>query len=811
MKSDGGGRYWLCKGFVVAILAGVALLSEGVAMGQPNATNYFRPWTIPGLDVDLTNDWTDVNDPPAQGSVPAAQWIRYVDSVAGSDANEGLTPSTAVATIARAWDLLQGKRYQAYGHTQAPFAASIRLMRGSTFTERLGPIPDQGKEVVGGRGEMMPLVIEAWPRPGMPGGSVSRPVVRLPVDSNGVGTAPGWLMPGSALNSTDNEWGGDIWVIGLEITSQTIPGGVAAEWPALEPETGIKKDGAAGARYLLEDLYIHDVGSPFSFNGVVENQPERHISGVTIRRCVFERSWARTARQEDAPQIANHSGGGYFSKCKWVLYEENTMDQMGWSHLQGHPLLTEYGFKDAIKDAGLAPKNVFNHGLYMTQFNENVLVRNNIIARPSHNAIQSRGGSQRIENNLILCAPVGISLGHAQNQGQPACGFYDYATFVSQGWPLPPGCNPSNPPIPCGGCGSNQTTHFAHDPLFWRGQCKFNVILNGANVDRWQADPATGEVFAIEVDGDIRGRGLTISRCKMRDPNNVSYDYCEQTQLITSGPNVGGYAWETVRAGTVFKNLIANNDDGRENQAAGIYVDDDGDSAPNPAWISSYQAHIHNNIVYNWLGANPTGCLAVHINNSKTFSSGLEIRPPFCLITPGTTPPEGLDSEGPLGSDFQFENNHFIQDGYRKIGRARWNPVGGAWTNNLYFSKEQPSKRYQVQLLQTPPNEPFKSPENNSAYLGDDGWKYATNESSASEISTPPAYPDPTRTIGTYIEYQLNDDPGGSTQIDWTIRLMQLCAQQRRGNWNQALTASAINHYMRDGFGLVYAEEQTCP
>ncbi len=786
-------------------------------MGQPNATEYFRPWTIPGLDVDLSNDWTDPCDPPGQGNpndpahwVPGPHWIRYVDSVSGSDANDGLTPSTAVATIAKAWDILLAKRYQAYGSTSAAFSARIRLMRGSTFVEQIGPLPNGGQEKVGGRGTMMPIVVEAWPRPGMAGGNADRPIVQLPVNNAGVGTADGWQLGGSGADPTASDWGGDIWIIGLEITSQLIPGGPAQGWVPLKPATAVRKADAVGARFLIEDVYMHDLGSPFSFDGKVNTQPERYITGVTIRRCVFERTWGRTANQEDPPQQANHSGGGYFSKCKWVLFEENTMDQIGWSHLQGHPLISH--FDDAIKDAGLAPKNVFNHGLYITQSTENLLARNNIIARPSHNGIQSRGNSQRIENNLILCAPVGISLGHAQNQGQPSCSYYCYSTFISQGWPLNQGWpvppSPHDPPR-CGGCASSQTTHIAYHPYFWRGQCKFNVILNGANVDRWvQKQGVTSEII---VDGDIRGRGLTISRSRMEDISGNSYDYCERSQLITSGPNTGGYAWETVRAGTVYKNLIANNEDGREAQAAGILVDDDMDDAPNPAWIAHYQAHINNNIVYNWLGANPTGCFAIHINNGKTYFSDTAIKPPFCLTNP-SNPLQGLDAEGPLGADFTFENNHFIQNGVRKIGRARWNPVGGTWLNNLYYSQEpKPEKRYQVQVAVPPPTQPFISPSIESTFLGSDGWRNATTESSTSELISAPAYPDPSRNIRTYMEYELGVIPSGSTQVEWAIDLMAMCSQQRRGNWDPALTAAVINQYMRDGFGMVYSEEQTCP
>ena len=638
------------------------------------------------------------------------------------------------------------------------------------------------------------MVIEAWPYPvGESGTPLPRPVIRVPVDNEGRSEAPAFQINGDV---------GDIWVIGLEITSAPIPPTAVrgAGFVPVEPKEAFVKEGFPGSRFLFEDLYIHDVSSGFDING---NMPDPAspsypqipgIKGLTIRRCIIQHTWSRNLEVGFGHPQGSDAGGAYLGGTLWTLVEENFMDQVGWSHLANHPLVIEPLHVPAVENSEglvLAPKTVFNHGLYVPASSEHVLIRNNIVARPSHNAIQSRGSAQRVENNLVLNAPVGISLGHAQNQGNPNGGEYKCNSFPS--------------PCPC----SSSTLPCAHYEKFWRGQCAYNVVMNGANVDEWiyhDTDPLPGpnhesfETDQILINGNVRGRGITISRSRMQDRNGNSFNYCERTKQ--SGPDL---VFELVNAGEVFRNLILNNEDGREAAGAGIYSEDDQDNAPSPAWIVSYQALIHDNIVYNWLGAKPTGSLAVNILNSKTV---------FGPTAPFLAP----KSEGPLGSGFRFVNNHFIQDSdYSRVAGARWNPVNvnnplsntSSWVNNLYFSRKKANERYLVQ-----PASPVYNPDTGqaiSAFSGANGWQIATGETTAAELHAPPAYSDPDRNLYTYMQFELGLSPSTQSMEELVPEFMNECATQGRGKWRPGLTANAFNTYMRAGFGITIVEPTSCP
>ncbi len=61
-------------------------------------------------------------------------------------------------------------------------------------------------------------------------------------------------------------------------------------------------------------------------------------------------------------------------------------------------------------------------------------------------------------------------------------------------------------------------------------------------------------------------------------------------------------------------------------------------------------------------------------------------------------------------------------------------------------------------------------------------------------MATAPSYVDPDRTIETYLA-----SLGLTTDTD---RFVAELKQQSKFNWNEALTAATINHYIRQGFCL---------
>lgn len=75
------------------------------------------------------------------------------------------------------------------------------------------------------------------------------------------------------------------------------------------------------------------------------------------------------------------------------------------------------------------------------------------------------------------------------------------------------------------------------------------------------------------------------------------------------------------------------------------------------------------------------------------------------------------------------------------------------------------------------------------------GWKTATGDNDATTVA--PDFPDPTRCIESYVDYlQLT---GTDTKVDKFIKALE---GQSKANWNPALTAPAVNDWLRAGFGL---------
>lgn len=78
-----------------------------------------------------------------------------------------------------------------------------------------------------------------------------------------------------------------------------------------------------------------------------------------------------------------------------------------------------------------------------------------------------------------------------------------------------------------------------------------------------------------------------------------------------------------------------------------------------------------------------------------------------------------------------------------------------------------------------------------------------TGETTASEASTPPAYPDPSRDVWAYMKWELGISPQSTNAEEVTAEFMALCSQQCRGNWFLEYTADVVNDYIRAGFGVV--------
>ena len=722
-NGPGGGA--IALGAVMPHGLGVALAQENepcnvVGTCTANVNGYFRP-------ARTTDGWTIVPQEDCDTK------IVYVADAAngGNDLNLG-GPNDPVLTMQRAFARLHALR----GGQQVALDARIRIYRGSVFDGfNLSPNANDGK--FGGKGPDDPLVIQAWPNPNDPRPEFQqpRPIFKLPADSdessNNFGNmiSEGYRFSGGGLCPSNLEWGGDTWIIGLEITSQKIE--YAGEfYPPIGTKSAFEYEQGKGGRILIEDCYVHDMGSFGNFSG--DESENKAIAGLTIRRNVISRTWTRAWHKEpgeegpnyDAPmdqhRRASRSGGLYISQAKWALVEENFLNQCGWSH-ESNDLVAM-----VVRYNPLSPKSFYSQAMYIQPSSEHVLIRSNVVSEPAHAGIQSRGNLQRIEDNLVLEAPMGISMGHAENQ-------------PSNGTVIP--------------------------ERYWRGSTSNNVILNGENLDSWLIN-ASGGLAGFDLGEDNRGVGMSLSRCRR-----------------FSGINGDGPAWnyfedgQQFEAGTVFNNLVAHNDTGKWGLATGILSDDDRGNTT-PSLVAKYSARVFNNVVINWKSGTGSGGYCIHISNTQ----GQQIFP--------------------LGPAFEFTGNYFVQPGANMVGRARWNPVGGTWDANWYYTAvTDPAQRYEVKpfgsSISTPPQSaPFTG-------AGNTNWKAATGETTVGEATVVPSrITDPTRNLNSYMLHANLTTISAGSQKKAAQHYMLLSEQQRRGNWNPALLAQNASQYIRAGYGL---------
>jgi hypothetical protein len=231
-------------------------------------------------------------------------------------------------------------------------ADQLLLNRGDVWRETLG---EWSK---GGRNAQEPMVIGAY-------GTGARP--RL---ETGTKTA---LSISSA--STDVQ---HLSILGLHlVASARVPG--TADFVA-------GSDGGNGLRILtnVDDLLVEDcVIQAYETNVLLQdhNGPQHN---VVIRRSSIL----------DAYSVGKgHSQGLYAYGVDGLLLEGNLFDHNGWSETV----------------AG-APATVFNHNIYLSSHNANVVIRENVIANASSHGLQARSGG-RVENNVFLDNPIGMTFG----------------------------------------------------------------------------------------------------------------------------------------------------------------------------------------------------------------------------------------------------------------------------------------------------------------------------------------------------------------------------------------------------------------
>jgi hypothetical protein len=716
---------------VIAAIMTVATVfwvsSGSPAFAQCNdACGYFTP-------PRDSNGWTSIPDNEILVAHPVLYpvgspglMIFYVCSSTGNDMNDGLQESTAFATMDRAWQAVKASRV---GSQWAAVNARIRVRRGSVLFGRIGPDNIHGE--FGGAGANTPLVIQAWPV--APQGTIDdRPRFILPTNAQGEMTSFGVRFGGSeCFAGYGGGWRGDIWLIGLNITAAKVDG----KYEPWYTEPAIYASSGKGARLLVEDCYVHDMGALGKFSG----NTGFPLRGITIRRNVVARTWQRFGGEDNSVNkfVSQRIKGEaiWVNNCEWVLIEDNSFIANGWNRSYS-PLIN--GSCPMI-----APKNYLSQGLYITEAAKHVTVQNNVIVEPAHAGIQSRGNYQRIHNNLILSAGWGIGLGHPMNQD-----------------------------------GGPDATRL------WRGECAYNVIINGANYDRfiptYPNQPET-KWEDVEIEGVGLGVGISLSRCQRFAAPNQPWQYVERPPGATQC-----YLYP---ASTVHHNLVFNNEDGKGGNFAGLYINDDKGVPPAQAAIDigSYTAIVHDNVIANWTGAGAVGCFALNVMNERA---------------------ETVNAMNPL---FVIARNVFFQpDKTRFVANTRFNPPGGTWSingvGNLYATgNENEALVYKVPPI-IPGQTPFPQPAPYEGPMAQSrSWQQATSDASFSQLPSADyqsVFSGGGRTLREYMDQISLNYGNASREIEYARAFGEYCELQRRGDWDVARTAASVNAFLREGFDL---------
>lgn len=230
----------------------------------------------------------------------------------------------------------------------------LLLKRGDTFSGGEG----LGHWTKSGRSPAEPMLIASY------GTSTVRPIIKAG-NYNGIYTQDS-TRPGN-----------NVAIVGLYFYANTRD----PKSPDFTPRSISNANGISwmsGSNILVEDTVTDGFATNIIFSaayGPVEN--------VTVRRCVIINAYA----------VSGHSQGLFVGGVKGrFVIEDNVFDHNGWSEL----------FADG-------EETIFNHNIYISSA-EDLIARNNILARASSHGLQARHGGDIIDN-LFLRNSIGLSYG----------------------------------------------------------------------------------------------------------------------------------------------------------------------------------------------------------------------------------------------------------------------------------------------------------------------------------------------------------------------------------------------------------------
>jgi hypothetical protein len=452
--------------------------------------------------------------------------VVYVSSMLGNDIFNGLCPTRPLNAIAGACG--PKKTLQAgYDQLRNGHPDWLLLRRGNVWKDEFFPNWDKS-----GRSPAQKMLLGSY------GTSTQRPVI---MTGNNTG-----------LYATDIQ---NFAIVGIEFSDPRRDplspqfrreGVLAGSPPAIRMLYGIRN-------VLVEDMKISNHSMTFEGSNATNNNENAtyyngqkvvnrwfNIADIEIRRNVFDRSYAtgnhvqgiftygganRCQTENGVPlegDICLVPGGPNIGGA--LLIEENVFYRNGWydpTHVAGSPTRQQLG-----GDGGV--DTIYNRSMYLSGGHGNTTVRGNIDYNGSSGGIQLRMGGL-VERNLILDAPIGITVGHAQNSP----GFV--ATGVIRDNVLLGSRNITGEPrgygIGVGGTTSGVAIYS-------------NIIAHATN--------STGGIQAIFL-GGLSGNNVAESVVDTLVEGNVVYKW--------SRPNIGGSAFVSglTANSTSLGNMVRNN------------------------------------------------------------------------------------------------------------------------------------------------------------------------------------------------------------------------------------------------------------
>ncbi|WP_159448823.1 S-layer homology domain-containing protein [Demequina sp. NBRC 110053] len=297
---------------------------------------------------------------------PSAGTVYYVSSSTGSDANDGLSPATAFATIEKGFE-----RYRRDGQ----YNDYVLLKRGDAFT--VGALPWHR---YAGLSEDQPFVVATY------GESTARPVL----------TATGGL---TVLGDLDHRafHGLDFYFRDADPSSPTFDTEATG--------TGLSFYGNT------EDMLIEDVRVRYGHLNIQSagGDDDEHMDGIAVRRSAVAYSWNAKSWTDD-PCISGKTQGMYIARVRRLTIEDSYFLHNGWG--------------EEVPGRGCA--NMFNHNIYAMGIWDSTIRGNTFLHGSSMGLKLSAFGEAEsaaegtaprvisnvvIEDNFFSDSELGISMG----------------------------------------------------------------------------------------------------------------------------------------------------------------------------------------------------------------------------------------------------------------------------------------------------------------------------------------------------------------------------------------------------------------